>query len=113
MSRLGLSLYCWWHRRVPASRSNFSLPPIFDNKTSSPVPMAPYFPFRKTTAFVVVGRSLNVSGRPSPEFLKTSLRPSGTTSLGAKGGLPGFGVDFGRGIDGDDRCCVSSVGGAM
>ena len=76
---------------------------------TSPVPIAPYFPFRKTMAFVVVGRSLNVSGLPSPEFLKTSLRPSEMTSFEAEGGFLGFGVGFRCGIDGDDRCRVSSV----
>ena len=60
---------------------------------------------------MVVGRSLKVSGRPAPEFLKTSLRPSGMTSF--EGGFPGLGVGFGCGIDGDDRCRVSSVDEAM
>ena len=108
-SRLGLWMHGCWRRCIPASRSNFSLPPIFDNNMISPVPIAPCFPFRKIRALVVVGRSLKVSGRPAPEFLKTSLRPSGMTSFDAGGG---FGVGFGCGIDGDDQCRVPS-GDAM
>ena len=66
---------------------------------------------RKTRAFVVVGRSLKVSGHPAPEFLKTSLRPSEMTSLKAEGGFPDLGVGFERDIDGDDQRSVGSVSG--
>lgn len=52
---------------------------------------------------------MNVSGRPAPEFLKTSLRPSEMTSLEAKGGFLDLGVGFECGIDGDDQCRISSV----
>lgn len=58
---------------------------------------------------MVVGRSLNVSGLPAPEFLKTSLGPSEMTSLEAEGGFLGFAVGFEGGIDGDDQRRVPSV----
>ena len=44
------------HRDVlPARSSNFSRPLILVAKTTSPVPIAPCFPFRRTRARVVVG----------------------------------------------------------
>lgn len=40
---------------VPAKRSSFSLPDIRPARTTSPVPRAPYFPLRKTSARDVDG----------------------------------------------------------
>lgn len=65
---------------VPASKSSFSLPLILVARTTSPVPMVPYFPFRRTSARAVRGL-WPFSSRSRPWcFLATSRGPTGTSS---------------------------------
>lgn len=64
---------------LPANKSSFSLPVSLVTSTTSPVPRAPYFPFRRTRARAVVGLS-PFSSRLGACFLETCFGPVGTSS---------------------------------
>lgn len=70
---------------LPASRSIFSRPLIFVMSIISPVPRAPYFPFLRTRARVVVSRSVFFPGSLGllAAFEKTSRFPFETSALDA------------------------------
>lgn len=87
---------------LPASKSSFSLPLILLESITSPVPLAPNLPFRKTRAREVVGLR-PFSSRLPPCFETLTCRgPTGTRSLDVErigGTFAGFFLDAM-----DDRC---------
>ena len=78
---------------VPPNRSSFSRPLGFLKDISSPVPIAPFFPFRKTSAREVEGRRPFSSSRL--ECLATTCRlPRVMSSLCLDGAADGRGSDL-------------------
>lgn len=76
---------------VPASKSSFSRPYIFVAKTTSPVPIAPYLPFRKTRARAVSGLwPFSSRLRSGCCFLTTSRGPTGTSARDLDGSALGL-----------------------
>src|SRR6266702_1259935 len=78
---------------VPPNKSSFSRPIGFLHDMSSPVPIAPCFPFRKTSAREVEGKRPFSSSRL--ECLATSWRlPRGIISVCLDGAVGGRGSDL-------------------
>ena len=84
---------------VPANRSSFSRPLIRVARTTSPVPIAPCLPLRRTRARAVSGL-LPFSSRSRPWCLdlKTSRGPTGTSSRDVDG--TDLGLFLGGALDG-------------
>ena len=83
--------------KLPARRSIYSRPLILAMSITSPVPRAPYFPFRRTRARLVVGFSSACRFPGNFGVLGTiCLGPTGTRTLeGDPVALVGLGLELG------------------